>query len=97
MNDTGNTTIRNRRFLKPVITAFTRAGPYSGPISGPNPASNSTCQEESPMEPRKTGDSSVPPLCDQSPVTRTSPQPAMAREPVMLRRLRPFNRPGLKE
>ena len=36
LHDTGNTTLRSRRFLKPVGYSSHHRGPYSGPTSGPN-------------------------------------------------------------
>ena len=50
LHDTGNTTLRNRRFLKPVgFTTYSyHRGPYSGPTSGPNvqPTEPPTVEEE---------------------------------------------------
>ena len=104
LHDTGNTTIRNRRFLKPSHTGLQRVGPYAGPLSGPNVTQvNNDASQETPVEgeerdsavsPQPTPIRQMSPTPSNSPV---SPRPRQRREPLALRKLRPFNNPGLKE
>ena len=113
LNDTGNITFRNRRFLKLRDHNFTTSdsGPYSGPISGPTPPRRGTAfgdinnvppvveGEDEPQQP--------PPLLEDR--TNNEPQQPSSsridpdtrasgtREPLALRRLRPHNHQGLSE
>ena len=124
LHDTGNTTFRNRRFIKPARMTIQQRGPYSGPITGPSvpPTSNySINSRPPPVDVRATYQSSAPARSQlpqqhhaqsatrertnhQSPnCTNASPpqhyhhDQAAEKIPLMLRRLKPFNRPGLQE
>ena len=92
LHDNGNTTIRNRRFLKPYTTS--RNISYwspSGPSIRPMPAvalqhtqiENNTPAASVPEAPHSVGEG-----------VRSQPRP---KEPLALRRLRPHNQPGLAE
>ena len=109
LQDTGNITVRNRRFLKPTSLVSQQVGPYSGPSSGPKVARSNLTKHQHP--PVLEEESSVPqtshqpvnnptqPSTQSSPIS-SQPQPTLPtshREKLMVRRLHPFNRPGLKE
>ena len=103
LHDTGTTLVRNRRFLKATgLTQTHESSPYAGPLTGPAsqlPARRkSVPSSETPNAPwgedhrespaQETHDA-------RAPEPRTNP--IMGREPLALRRLRPYNNPGLNE
>ena len=94
-HDTGNITIRNRRFLKPTNINSTTAhgGRFSGPRSGPSvPGTSSQDTGILRRDPEETPREQPPPrVAEDTEVTHNE------NEPLALRRLRPFNAPGLKE
>ena len=104
--DTGNTTVRNRRFLKPANTIPQHTRPYSRPVPGPNlPTNDISNHEDPPAAAVDEWNVQQPHQVLTRPTTTTTPPPmqtsstphAIGKEQMMLRRLRPFNRPGLKE
>ena len=95
--DTGNITVRNRRFLKPISMTTSYRGRYLGPITGPDIPQNLA-------EPSAVGERSAPQSLThptESQATASQQQVEVPRAPrklpLMMRRLRPFNAAGMKE
>lgn len=88
LHDTGNVTTRNRRFLKVTNSRCCRQnGRYTGPLTGPSVPARNT-RAVSTQSPTVRGRSNI--------VEETVAQQP-AKEPLAVRRLRPHNKPGLKE
>ena len=106
LDDTGNVTIRNRRFLKPASKLLQQHGSVrvSGPIISPQQAAHTSNHNVHPAEVEREHmqqteesveqSSSSPP---QHPVQDQSSSHNCDKEPLALRRLRPFNAPGFNE
>ena len=110
LHDTGNTTIRNRRFLKAMNSNLNQSnGPFSGPITGPrttatspalpnaSPATCSTQRDERSSEPESAPDAipEMPPRGEA--VVDNHQSSGTLKEKRALKCLRPHNNPGLKE
>ncbi|MEL6732207.1 MAG: hypothetical protein AAFP83_13850, partial [Bacteroidota bacterium] len=105
LNDNRNITIRNRRFLKLNPLSRTKYyGPLRGPASNQEVSSHQPTQDRTPerrgADQQHTADqttSSRNVALQHYPEVEEVDVPNHPKEPLALRRLRPFNLPGLKE
>ena len=95
--DTGNITVRNRRFLKPISMTTSYRGRYLGPITGPDIPQH--LEEPSAVGERSAPQSLTHPTESQATASQQQVEvPRAPRKlPLMMRRLRPFNAAGMKE
>ena len=106
LDETGHITLRNRKFIKPTaLKSSPRDSPFSGPRSGPdyrypnmtgpvNPTTNAQYPTLE-LNPTPTNAGHANSHVHQGPDTHN--EPSTSREPLILRRLRPFNAPGRNE
>ena len=120
LDDTGNITLRNRRFIKPTtLRSNPTGGPFCGPHTGPCYPDNKGDRNPVPIQGsspnhialEQSGDTRTrePLIPGSSPNDITLEHPGLqgphahqgdvipTREPLILRRLRPYNAPGRKE